>query len=175
LDILSCKPLVELASRGFRNVPEKAGVYMILWVKNRKPVTIQRIRGSDERGILYIGSAVNLRRRMRELWRSIQIVRRLKTYPEEHTFGATLLYTGLHDVIADQELYICFKVLNKQEAKKMEKEELLKYTRRYGEPPPLNLNIGRRYFMNLGALEHYTDKNNDDPINFWLSRSCEEI
>jgi len=30
---------------------------------------------------------------------------------------------------------------------------ILEYTRRHGEPPPLNFQIGRRYFMMLGLGE----------------------
>jgi len=151
-----CKPLVELAEKKFRDVPKEAGVYVIFWIRNGKPVAIPRIRGVDEKGILYMGSTKNLRQRIRDLWRSIQVARGLKdqnSYP--HTFGVSLLYTGLCDAIADRELCIYFKVFNNEDAEYWEKVMLLEYTRRYGEPPPLNLNVGRKYLLivDLGVFD----------------------
>ena len=146
-----CKPLVGLVKGGFRGVPERAGVYVVFWAKNGKPVAIPRIRCLDEKGVLYIGSAKNLRQRVRNLWTSIKVARRFgvrKKYP--HTFVVSLVYTGLLDTIADQELCFYFKAFDEQNARHQEKAALFEYTRRYGEPPPLNLSIGRAYFMVLG-------------------------
>ena len=152
------KPLAELASNRFRSVPIRPGVYVIYWVKDGKPVPVQRILGVDERGILYIGTTrgeKGLRGRIRDLWISIEIVRghrRRKKYP--HTFGPSLVYTGLHNLIKDEELRIYFKEFSIDEAEYQEKRAILEYTRRYGEPPPLNLRVGRQYFMmlNLGVV-----------------------
>ena len=51
------KPLIELASNGFRDVPTKPGVYVVFWIRDGKPVPIHRILGVDNKGVLYIGSA----------------------------------------------------------------------------------------------------------------------
>mgnify|MGYP000418552183 FL=1 len=59
---------------------------------------------------------------------------RRKRYP--HTFGPSLLYTGLHNIIRDKELWLYFKEFSVDEAEYQEKRAILEYTRRYGEPPP---------------------------------------
>jgi len=49
-------------------------------------------------------------------------------------------------------LSICtyYKVFNAYEAEHQEKLAILEYTNKYGKPPPLNLAVGRQYFMVLG-------------------------
>ncbi|MGC8983562.1 MAG: hypothetical protein ACP5KA_07430, partial [Desulfurococcaceae archaeon] len=116
-----CKPLTELARSDFLDVPAEAGVYVVFWARSGKPVAIPRIRGLDERGVLYIGSTAGrrgLRKRIRSLWISIQVARgsrKRRKYP--HTLGASLAYTGLHEMIADHELCVCFKVFSDQDAR----------------------------------------------------------
>jgi len=159
------KQLMELASNRFRSVPVKPGVYAVFWIRGGKPVSIHRILGVDNKGVLYIGSASRskkgaknrkwLRGRVKALWISIEKAcsrRERKCYP--HTFGPSLVYTGLNNVIRDEELWIYFKEFSADEARYQEKRAILEYTKRYGEPPPLNLQVGRRYFMmpNLGEL-----------------------
>ena len=162
------KPLVLLASNRFKDVPTEPGVYIVFWVREGRPVPIPRILGVDERGALYIGSTgkgkgkdvecargkKGLRDRIRELWISIEMVysfRRRKRYP--HTFGLSLVYTGLYKVICVEDLWIYYKVFNACEAEYQEKLAIFECTSRYGEPPPLNLMVGRQYFMLLGLGE----------------------
>ena len=148
------KPLVELVANGFKNVPKRPGVYIIFWIRDRKPIPIHRILGTDERGILYIGatrSKEGLRGRLRDLWVSVQMVRgqrKRKKYP--HTFGPSLAYTGLFNIIKDDELWVYFKEFSKDDAEYQERLAFLDYTRKYGEPPPLNLQVGRYYFTIVG-------------------------
>jgi len=145
-------PLIELSRNRFSDVSETPGVYVVFWFRDGKPVPIHRILGVDERGVVYIGSTKkSLKNRLRRLWISAEMAygRRVrKKYP--HTFGVSLLYTGLHTVIGDDELTIFYKSFNPDEADYQEKLAILEYTRRYGEPPPLNLKIGRRYFAIAG-------------------------
>ena len=114
---------------------------------------IRRILGVDEKGIPYIGttrSKKGLRGRIRDLWISIEMIRghrKRKHYP--HTFSPSLIYTGLHNLIRDEELRIYLKEFNVDRAGYQEKRTILEYTRRYGEPPPPNLQVGRQYFMML--------------------------
>uniref|UniRef100_A0A7J2TBH3 GIY-YIG nuclease family protein n=1 Tax=Ignisphaera aggregans TaxID=334771 RepID=A0A7J2TBH3_9CREN len=162
------EPLIELVLKGFRNLPTKPGVYIVFWVREGKPVPIPRILSVDERGVLYIGSTgkgkgkdvecvegkKGLRDRIRELWISIEMVygrKERRRYP--HTFGPSLIYTGLYKVISVEDLWIYYKVFNACEAEDQEKLAILEYTSRYGEPPPLNLQVGRQYFMILGLGE----------------------
>lgn len=140
-------PLIDLSRNRFKSVPETAGVYVIFWFRDGKPVPIHRILGVDERGVIYIGSTKeSLKKRLRRLWISIEMAygRRIrKRYP--HTFGVSLLYTRFHTVIRDDELMIFYNSFNPDEADYQEKLALFEYTRRYGEPPPLNLKVGRQY------------------------------
>ena len=163
------KPLVLLVSKRFRDVPTEPGVYIVFWVREGRPVPIPRILGVDERGVLYIGSTgksrnkdgkstksdEGLRKRIRNLWISIEMVydrRKRKRYP--HTFGPSLVYTGLYKVIGVEDLWIYYKVFNVCEAGYQEKLAILKYTNKYCEPPPLNLQVERQYSMllDLGEL-----------------------
>ena len=81
-------PLVELSSRGFRDVPTRPGVYVAYWVRGGRPMRIPRVLGVDERGVLFIGSTKGLRGRLRRLWRGVQVARRgveVRKYP--HTLA----------------------------------------------------------------------------------------
>ena len=53
-------------------------------------------------------------------------------------------------MVGDEELWVWFKELGTDEARLQEARVLLEYSRRYGEPPPLNLNVGRQLSMVLG-------------------------
>lgn len=56
--------------RTFVGVPEKPGIYVIRWLKNGKPAIINRFKGKDKRGILYIGSSTNLKTRIKTFWKA---------------------------------------------------------------------------------------------------------
>jgi len=150
-------PLADLSRNGFKDVPKIAGVYVISWYRDGNPVPIRRILDADERGVVYIGSTKeSLKKRLRKLWISIEMAygrRTRKKYP--HTFGVSLLYTSLHTVIKDNELMIFYKSFTPEEADYQEKLALFEYTRRYGEPPPLNLRIEREYLAiwDLGIFD----------------------
>ena len=55
--------LKDLAAKNFKDIPTGPGIYFVRWSKNGKPVVIPRLGGIDWKGILYIGSAKNLRER----------------------------------------------------------------------------------------------------------------
>jgi hypothetical protein len=165
------KSLKELEANEFKDLPAKPGVYIVFWFRGGRPAPIPRILGVDERGTLYIGSAgksktkgraksvsrvKGLRDRIRELWISIKMaygLKERKRYP--HTFGPSLVYTGLCKVINAEDLWIYYKVFDECEAEYQERLAILEHTRGYGEPPPLNLQVGRQYFMllDLGELD----------------------
>jgi len=126
------KSLKELEANEFKDLPAKPGVYIVFWFRGGRPAPIPRILGVDERGILYIGSAgksktkgraksvsrvKGLRDRIRELWISIKMaygLKERKRYP--HTFGPSLVYTGLCKVINAEDLWIYYKVFDECEA-----------------------------------------------------------
>jgi hypothetical protein len=146
--------LKDLAINSFRGVRDRPGVYVIFWIKDGEHVAIKRVSKEDQRGVLYIGSSTSLRRRIKELWRSIEIaegIRNRKGYP--HTFGPSLIYTGLFHYIKGEDLWVYAKEFaTKNEAEAQEKQALLEYTRTFGEPPPLNFQIGREYFLILDLV-----------------------
>lgn len=86
------------------------------------------------------------------MWHSIEIaegIRKRRGY--SHTFGPSLIYTGLYQYIKDEDLWVNPKEFaTENEAEAQEKRALLEYTRTFGEPPPLNFQIGREYFLILG-------------------------
>jgi hypothetical protein len=145
----------DLATNEFKDIRDKQpGVYIVFWIKDGEPVLIRRICGADQRGTLYIGSSKNLREELRGLWESIEIAAGKKRYKRKklpHTLGPSLIYTGLFQHIRDEDLWIYFKEFaTSKEAEDQERRALLEYSRMFGEPPPLNLQVGREYFLILG-------------------------
>jgi predicted GIY-YIG superfamily endonuclease len=123
-------------------IPRSPGVYVVCWVREDNVVPVPRILRVDKAGILYVGSTANL-------------ASRLKSFKYKHTLALTLLYTGLAEKISSKDLLVYYKTFNsKKEAEIQEALFLYEYTRLYGEPPPLNLKVGRQVLMvlNLGIL-----------------------
>jgi hypothetical protein len=139
-------------------IPESPGVYVVCWVKEGNAVPVPRIIGVDKAGILYVGSTANLANRLKSLLKAIRIARGENEKPSKkyrHTLVLTLLYTGLAERISSKDLLVYYKTFNgKKEAETQEALFLYEYTRLYGEPPPLNLKVGRQVLMilNLGVL-----------------------
>jgi len=158
--------LVEFARSDFKSVPKGPGVYVVFWMRDGKPIPISRILGTDERGILYIGATRGLKRRLKKLWNSIDAIRGKRKRKKFHTFVRSLVYTGLLNIIKDDELRVYFKEFSKEDAEYQEKLALLEYTRKYGEPPPLNLQVGRQYFeiygLSIYGESRYADELDDD-------------
>jgi hypothetical protein len=137
--------LEDLAIKNFVEVPNSSGIYFVRWLRNGKPVPIHRLNGCDNNGILYIGSAKKLRRRARELWEGIS------GKVKRHTISRTIVFCGLLEVIRLSEFEVSWEELETyQSAIGQEWAAIFSYARKYGEPPPLNLEIRRRYFMILG-------------------------
>jgi hypothetical protein len=139
------------------NLPKTPGVYIVCWVKGGNRVTIPRFLRDDKSGILYVGSAENLARRLTSLRNYIldafRTARGEKSRYKEikHTLALSLLYTNLVKVLSEEELLIYYKTFESvDEARDQEALILYEYTKYYGEPPPLNLKIGRQYLMILG-------------------------
>jgi len=136
--------LEDLAIRKFRDTPNKPGIYFIRWSRNGKPVPIYR-RGLDDNGILYIGSAKKLRRRVRELWKGIN------RNVEAHTIGKTIIFCKIFELVNLDEFEISWEELKTHEnAVGQEWTAVALYAEKYKEPPPLNLGIHREYFMVIG-------------------------
>jgi hypothetical protein len=112
--------------------------------------------GIDRAGVLCIGSTKNLKSRLKNLKRyvinALRVARGKVTTIKEykHTLALSLLYMGLAKKISENELLVCYKIFSdEKEARIQEALALYEYTKRYGEPPPLNLNIARHRLLIL--------------------------
>jgi len=134
----------------FRIVPENAGIYQIRWAVNGKPQPISRANGIDKRGLLYIGSTKNLRRRIRNLWHSIRSGKR------GHTVGRTYVtYNYCRKFKLDQ-LEVRWATLAENEAQTTESRLLGEYVTKYLDKPPLNISVKRpkAHFTLIGAYSN---------------------
>jgi hypothetical protein len=139
-----------LAKEEFNDVPQSPGVYFVRWSKGGRPVPVHRLGGRDDKGILYVGSSKNLRDRIEQLWKAIEEGFR------QHTVSTTFAFCGLLDLVKSSELEASWKVLKSpEEAENQEWAAIYLYCRKYKEPPPLNLRIGRKKYMilDLGELD----------------------
>jgi hypothetical protein len=164
---------VLLPNIGSHDIPEAPGVYVVQWVergdKQLVPRRIPRILNVDNAGILYIGSAEKLRSRLKNLKRSISKVfeayRGGSLFNEDllkkikHTATKTIIYTNLVETLGSEDnLQVCYKVFNNEkDAKHQEALMLYRYARCYGEPPPLNLGVGKEHIREIRRKEHMLD------------------
>jgi predicted GIY-YIG superfamily endonuclease len=137
--------LEDLAAKNFQEVPNGPGIYFVRWSKGGEAIPINRLSGCDNNGILYIGSAKNLRRRVKQLWKGVNGDVR------GHTIGKTIKFCTVSEVIKPSKLEASWEVLESYtSAKAQEVSAIYTYSRKYKEPPPLNLEIGRERCMILG-------------------------
>ena len=131
-------------------LPRSPGVYIIRWCRNGEPVRIGRLRGEDRKGILYIGSAKDLRERVRQLLKSLSG----ESGEIRHTMAGSYLFFSLSEVIGINEMEITWIELNNSnEAQRQEWLALRYYGKKFGELPPLNLQALRSKYAVVGLAE----------------------
>jgi hypothetical protein len=141
--------LQELASNKFPGVENKPGIYFIRWSKNDNPVIINRLGGSDGKGLLYLGESKNLRKRFQRLWRGIEKVQ--KTDESPNTLSSRIIFCRLHEEIKSDEYEITWQHLStKIEAQVQTAAALKLYIKKFKEPPPLNLQLCTRKYTIWG-------------------------
>ena len=114
--------LTELAKDKFKVVPSDPGIYVARWSKEGKAVPIDRLANSDSKGILYIGSAKNLKNRIRKLCGGI------KRESKGHTIFKTILFCKVFEAISPSEYEISWeKLKTHKEAKGQEGAALKAY------------------------------------------------
>lgn len=86
-----------------RRAPEKPGVYVVRWVRGGEPVKVPRLLGVDEKGVLYVGSTGNLRKRLRRLVRGLR-----KPGPKIHSAALSYYFFALHKHIEMSELEVAW-------------------------------------------------------------------
>ena len=106
---------------------------LFIYSYNNIPLKLDRVLGSDEEGLLYIGKSENLRERLRMLWRVLNP----KLKATAHTFGTKYNNNKkLREAFPLNSLYVSFRITTKP--KTLESELLDKYFSNYGEVPPFN-------------------------------------
>jgi len=109
---------------------------------------IHRVRGKDLAGILYIGKAKNLQRRLYQFWNGYHSA---SGFLYQHPSIASKLFKkkiGSEDDIYKSLGKLSFRAsypINKRSLGRAERAALFAYVKRYGEPPPLNLNLAKRW------------------------------
>ena len=140
--------LKDLAVRKFGDIHNVSGIYFVRWSKNEKTVSIPRLGGVDQKGILYIGSAKKLRRRIRELWNGIN------GRVEDHTIGKTIIFCKVFEIVHLDEYEVAWNQLDTLEtAEGQEWTAMVLYAQKYKEPPPLNLFLRREMFAISGIAK----------------------
>ena len=120
-----------------------SAVYEIRIVERGEPAIIDRFLASDDRGIISIGMTTMMETRRRKFVSGM-------TRGRSHSEG-NLLFRIRQFAPFDQKFpkpvlqYKFFKVKSKEEADRMEGHRIKAYVRKFGEVPPLNSAIPKRY------------------------------
>jgi len=137
-----------LAEKEFEGVPKLPGIYLLRWSKNGTPIPIGRLKDIDNKGLLYIGSSLNLKRRIRDLWKGVS------EYKPGHTIRKTITFCKVFETIKTDEYEISWEALKTgEEAKGQEWAAFKLYSEKHKEPPPLNLSIRREAYAIWGIAK----------------------
>jgi hypothetical protein len=132
--------LKDLATKRFNNIPTNSGVYYLRWLRDDKPVCVARLHGSDNTGILYIGSARDLKDRIRKLWKAIN------GKVNAHTIGKTIIFCGVNEIISLEDYEVKWTECASGKEILDEWKAIHSYAMKFKEPPPLNLGLRREMF-----------------------------
>lgn len=135
--------ILETLDASWDTYPASAGVYLIM---SDQP--IPRIGGTDNKSILYIGKAKNLRNRVSQFrWANHTASGILWTHP---TMARIVLNKPIRSV-SDVEKYLgeliaCYSTpINVDSLERAERALLFAYIQSFGEAPPLNMSLPRRW------------------------------
>jgi hypothetical protein len=116
------------------NIPKKKGVYKFRCVDRKgAPIVIGRSKNKDPEGIIYIGSSVNLKRRLKEFWRTIENKDRSR-----HAAAWTYCSFSYSSLFPAKRLQFRYKVT--PNITTSEFDLLLAYRKKFMDLPPLNSN-----------------------------------
>ena len=119
-------------------VPSIAGVYQMRWASSGKPRPISRADGVDESGMLYIGKASNLKRRLKALRRGIIEER------DFHTAAYTYMWDNFRRKFKPDQLEVHWANVTKDETLDYEADLMGDYIKKFIDTPPLNITRGRK-------------------------------
>lgn len=123
-----------------RNIPELPGIYKIIALDDYdEPMILNRFLDYDTSGILYIGKAENLYKRLTNMKRAFSINHLSKShiavrrYNSLNTLGRMAVKYPIEKLVIEIEL-----TKNGMKAMELEREAFKKYENQFGERPPLN-------------------------------------
>jgi hypothetical protein len=127
----------------WKSTPTTPGVYIIM-----RGTLIQRIGGTDPRGILYVGKALNMRRRLNQFWNADHIASDLLRM--QLSVASSVLDCK---VPTEDKLYPVLSRLftriatpiKKHDLDEAERIVLTAYMLQFGELPPLNFSMRSRW------------------------------
>ncbi len=122
----------------FEDIPKEPRVYEVRWAINGKPQRINRLNGTDESGLLYIGVTANLQSRIKNFWR------RINGGKSPHTAGHTFVAYNFERKIKLEHLEVRWAKLSNEELDKTEAALLEDYIKKFLDKPPLNLIVKRK-------------------------------
>jgi len=120
------------------------GVYRIRLVRDGKPVPIRRFNGTDYEGILVIGCSSNIERRRKQFIRASS---GKKDHSEGIQWYLVTNFSRFRNIYSRGRYSLQFdfiKTKSKEEAERIEEEEIWTYFEKHSETPPLNAAIPGR-------------------------------
>ena len=135
---LKWSPWVALKTLDLTTIPPTSGVYQMRWAASGKPKPINRANGVDESGMLYIGKTMNLKKRLKALYRGI-VEERLT-----HTAAYTYMFDEFDKKFKPKELEVQWGEVPKDEIDDHEYVLMGEYIKAYLDNPPLNISRGRK-------------------------------
>jgi hypothetical protein len=147
--------LNDLATKRFKTIPTNSGVYYLRRLKDEKLVCVARLNGLDNEGILYIGSARDLKNRIRRLWKAIN------GKVNAHTIGKTIIFCGVNEIVSLKDYEIKWAKSDVGKEIHDEWKAIHSYAVKFKEPPPLNLGLRREMFglwgLGIWGKSKFTD------------------
>lgn len=119
-------------------VSSNSGVYQMRWTINGKPKPINRVNGVDKSGLIYIGKAKNLKRRLKALYRGI-----IKERLTRHTAAYTYMFDEFDKKFKPEQLEVRWAELPEEEIDDCEWLLISDYIKAYLDTPPLNISRKR--------------------------------
>ncbi|MEE9615192.1 MAG: hypothetical protein V3W31_09660 [Thermodesulfobacteriota bacterium] len=127
----------------WESAPTSAGIYIIKCNK-----VVRRVAGQDHSGILYIGKSIKLRRRLKRFIDFNHIASGF-LWENREVAGGILgeRCQSDEDYLIEQlgKLKVKFSTINKSKLEEAERAVLHAYVRKFGEVPPLNNSLPKRW------------------------------
>ena len=143
---------IQAVDQKWEKMPATPGIYIIM---KKKP--IKRIGGIDSNGILYVGKALTIRKRLGQFWSADHIASDFLRM----NLPLTRIFLGkwvddekdLYPLLGKLYVRIATPISGKGKLDEAEWATLFAYVYRFGELPPLNFSLRKRWGVNpQGAL-----------------------